>query len=134
MNVTIYSYVHIFKGLLTPVSIYGVREDLMDYKTFSCEEPSCVPVQCQLLWSAEKQMEGWLDGNCLFSDGGNPFWNGLSGWPTLADAHVLQYDCHCICTHGLGFVSPRTMFAATLIHWAYMSIPYNKSSADVNWL
>lgn len=34
---------------LTPVSIYGLRGDLMDYKTFSCEEPSCVPVECPLL-------------------------------------------------------------------------------------
>lgn len=32
----------------------------MDYKTFPYEEPSCAPVECQLLQLAEKKGEGWL--------------------------------------------------------------------------
>lgn len=101
-----------FQRSLTSVSIYGLRGDLMDYKTFSCEEPRCAPGECQLLRPAEKQREGWLYGNFLFSGSGNPFWNFLPGWPALGNGHVLQLECCCNYTHGLRCVSTYFVFCS----------------------
>lgn len=123
-----------FQRSLTSVSIYGLRGDLMDYKTFSCEEPRCAPGECQLLRPAEKQREGWLYGNFLFSGSGNPFWNFLPGWPTLGNGHVLQLECCCNYTHGLRHVSPPTSFSALLTHQAKISTPHNQSPAALSWL
>lgn len=102
-----------------------LRGDLMDYKTFSCEEPSCASVECQLLWTADKQRKDWLYGNFLFSGSGHPFWNFLPPWPLLGNAHVLQLEC--IYTHGLRQVPPPTLFSAPLTHWAKISTPHTQS-------
>lgn len=102
--------------------------DLMGYKTFSCEEPSCAPVECQLLWPAEKQKEGWLYGNFLFSGSGNPFWNFLPRCPHLGSAHILQLEWDCIYTHGLRCISPPILFPTPLTHWAKISAPHTTPS------